>query len=59
MSRTARLQRAARNAAQARVQAAYRAYLDHGRTCPVCAVDSGVCANAGALWDAYRAAHDT
>lgn len=52
------LERAAGHISYNRVQRAYRAYVDHGRTCPVCAVDSGVCATASGLWTAYREAHD-
>lgn len=58
MSRTARMTQGVRSTAYNRVQAAYRAYIDHGRDCPVCAVDSGVCATASALWAVYQEAHD-
>lgn len=49
------LQRVASSAQFNRVQRAYRAYIDHGRRCPVCAVDSGQCTVAEELWSAYQA----
>ncbi|MFE0383931.1 hypothetical protein ACFW1F_07575 [Streptomyces bungoensis] len=52
------LQRMASNAEYNRIQAAYRAYIDHCRNCATCAVDSGLCTTAGTLWTAYREAHD-
>ncbi|MET7781502.1 hypothetical protein ABZU94_07220 [Streptomyces mirabilis] len=51
------LQRIASNGQFARVQRAYRAYIDHGSACAVCEVDSGQCVTAEALWEAYRAAN--
>ncbi|MFB8183259.1 hypothetical protein ACFC8N_46265 [Streptomyces sp. NPDC055966] len=41
-----------------RIQRAYRAYIDHGKDCPVCAVDTSVCTTASDLWTAYREAHE-
>ncbi|WP_202237070.1 hypothetical protein [Actinacidiphila reveromycinica] len=42
---------ALRDAARA---AAYRAYLDHGHTCPLCPDHASRCDTAGDLWAAYR-----
>lgn len=50
------LQRVASNSQFNRAQAAYRAYIAHGRGCPTCAVDSTVCTTAEELWNAYQAA---
>ncbi|WP_225097049.1 hypothetical protein [Streptomyces sp. CoH27] len=52
------LRRIASDAEYNRIQRAYRAYIDHGRGCPVCAVDSSVCTTAGDLWNVYREAHE-
>lgn len=35
-------------------QAAYRAYLDHRPGCPQCSVSLFICADAEALWEAYK-----
>lgn len=51
-----RFQRIASNSQYNRVQTAYRAYIDHGRDCAACAVDSGQCPTAEELWGAYAAA---
>jgi hypothetical protein len=48
------LQRVANTGQFNRVQRTYRAYIDHAADCPVCAVDSTECADAGALWSAYQ-----
>lgn len=50
------LQRMASNAQYNQIQRAYRAYIDHGRDCAVCAVDSAQCTTAEELWGAYKAA---
>ncbi|WP_202233504.1 hypothetical protein [Actinacidiphila reveromycinica] len=34
--------------------ASYRAYLDHGKTCPLCPDHASRCNTAGDLWAAYR-----
>ncbi|MGW1798997.1 hypothetical protein ACWCQN_24270 [Streptomyces sp. NPDC001984] len=51
-----RFQRVASNNQFVKTQRAYRAYIDHGRNCAACAVDSGQCTPAEQLWDAYKAA---
>ncbi|MGW5477741.1 hypothetical protein [Streptomyces sp. NPDC004008] len=51
-----RWQRIGGNARFTQTQRAYRAYIDHGRDCATCAVDSGQCATAEDLWGAYKAA---
>ncbi|MET8954352.1 hypothetical protein ACWEO4_45440 [Streptomyces sp. NPDC004393] len=51
-----RLQRIARNSRDTQVQRAYRAYIDHGRNCATCAVDSAQCPTAEDLWGRYQAA---
>ncbi|MFF3517967.1 hypothetical protein ACWEO4_37200 [Streptomyces sp. NPDC004393] len=51
-----RLQRIASSSRETRIQRAYRAYIDHGRGCATCAVDSALCATAEELWSAYQAA---
>jgi hypothetical protein len=50
------LQRVADDAQFNRVQRAYRAYIDHGRGCATCSVDSAQCAVAEALWSTYQTA---
>ena len=52
------LQRIASNAVFNRIQQAYRAYIAHGGSCAVCAVDSGNCPTAEALWTAYKDARE-
>lgn len=49
------LQRVADDAQFTRVHRAYRAYLDHTGACSTCAVDTIVCAEAEAFWQAYQA----
>lgn len=53
------VQRVAASGQFNRVQRAYRAYIDHGRECATCAVDSATCATAGELWEAYRSANSS
>lgn len=48
------MQRVAVNAVFSKTQKAYRAYIDHGRDCATCAVDSAQCATAEQLWSAYK-----
>ncbi|MFF7763128.1 hypothetical protein [Streptomyces griseorubiginosus] len=50
------MQRVVADGVYTRTQTAYRAYIDHGRACQTCAVDSENCAEAGDLWGAYREA---
>ncbi|MGV9248727.1 hypothetical protein [Streptomyces sp. NPDC003710] len=52
----ARWLRIADNSHYTRTQRAYRAYIDHGRDCTSCAVDSLLCPAAEQLWGAYQAA---
>ncbi|MER6351250.1 hypothetical protein ABT186_05210 [Streptomyces sp. NPDC001634] len=52
----ARFQRIASNSQFTKTQKAYRAYINHGRDCAVCAVDSMQCTSAEKLWRAYKAA---
>lgn len=37
-----------------RTQSAYRAHVDHGAACRVCAHDPGQCTAVAELWEAYR-----
>lgn len=50
------LQRVVSNGVFTKTQRAYRKYIDHGRGCKTCAVDSEQCTTAGELWAAYQAA---
>ncbi|MFE2045952.1 hypothetical protein ACFXAZ_34535 [Streptomyces sp. NPDC059477] len=40
-------------------QTAYRAYIDHCGSCPVCAADSETCTTAQDLWEMYAARAET
>ncbi|MFI6495226.1 hypothetical protein [Streptomyces sp. NPDC050564] len=51
------MQRVASNGQFTRVQRAYRSYINHGRGCATCAVDSERFTTAEALWEACRAAN--
>lgn len=48
------LQRVAGNTQFNRVQRAYRTYLDHTGSCSTCGVDTTVCKEAEASWQAYQ-----
>lgn len=50
------LQRVAADIDYNRRQRAYRAYIDHTSRCPGCGPEDERCAEADALWDAYKSA---